>query len=395
MGRPPMPIGSHGKIHTKQLPNKVWEASARFRDHDGTTPRVRRTGRTKTAAENALKKKLVALVTEIRGKEINLDTRFRTIIDLWIEEIELAAQLGDMAEGSVRQFKSYIKNWIKPAFGALQMRELSVLGFESLVDRARDKKSYDTASSIKAVLSLICDYAVRHKALDTNLVRAMKRLSRGDQKEVRALDMNERADLLEKLEKLGQARRTDSLGRDLGLRGKVWTDLPDVVRFLLATGVRIGELAAVIGDNVDVAAKTVRIEAHIVRKQGVGLVRERYRKGSRNILLLQVPTWIMPILIRRKLASGGQGPLFSSWSDTWQDHELLGKRFREAFDEIGYGWVTSHNFRKTVAAVLDEAGLDSGVVADQLGNTRAVAERHYIPPKAANPASAAALEGML
>jgi hypothetical protein len=36
--------------------------------------------------------------------------------------------------------------------------------------------------------------------------------------------------------------------------------------------------------------------------------------------------------------------------------------------------LTGHVFRKTVATVLREADLLSGAVADQLGNTRAVAE---------------------
>jgi integrase len=61
----------------------------------------------------------------------------------------------------------------------------------------------------------------------------------------------------------------------------------------------------------------------------------------------------------------------------------------------GYGWVTSHVFRKTVATVLDEANLPITAIADQLGNTRAVAERHYRKRRVANQASADALEGML
>jgi integrase len=70
-------------------------------------------------------------------------------------------------------------------------------------------------------------------------------------------------------------------------------------------------------------------------------------------------------------------------------------RIGDTFDECGYDWVTSHVFRKTVATVLDEAGLSSGAVADQLGNTRAVAEKHYIARRVANGQAADALEGII
>jgi integrase len=41
---------------------------------------------------------------------------------------------------------------------------------------------------------------------------------------------------------------------------------------------------------------------------------------------------------------------------------------RRLFDRIGFDWVTSHTFRKTVATRLDEAGISARQVADQLGH---------------------------
>jgi integrase len=93
---------------------------------------------------------------------------------------------------------------------------------------------------------------------------------------------------------------------------------------------------------------------------------------------------------RRKLAAD-TGPLFPSWNGEWLDPSNLIHRVREAFDTSGYDWVTSHVFRKTVATVLDEAGLPIGAMADQLGNTRTVAEKHYIARRIANDHAAEAL----
>jgi integrase len=62
------------------------------------------------------------------------------------------------------------------------------------------------------------------------------------------------------------------------------------------------------------------------------------------------------MLRRRKLASAG-GPLFPAWNGKWMDPTNVMNRIQEAFAEVGFGWVTSHVFRRTVASVLDEADL--------------------------------------
>jgi integrase len=41
---------------------------------------------------------------------------------------------------------------------------------------------------------------------------------------------------------------------------------------------------------------------------------------------------------------------------------------RRLFDRVGFDWGTSHTFRKTVATRLDDAGISSRQVADQLGH---------------------------
>lgn len=396
MGRPVTPIGAWGNVNSKAIGPKKWCAETRFHNADGTYSRVERTRPTKTAAENALKEKLVRLQAEVRGTVINGETRFRRVAELWARDLDQAVAVGDMAESSARQFKSYLKNWVVPAFGALQMSECTTLAFESLIDRVYMKRSFDTASSVKTVLVLLCQYAVRHKAFAISPAASMKKLKRKSKKKIRSLDFDQRTELIAKLEKLAKERQTDVMGRDKGIRGRVWADLPDEVRVSLATGVRIGELVAILGDGIDVANRTVTVDGHVVPKSGVGLVREPYRKGgeeSHQILVLRVPDWAMPMLIRRKLASGG-GPIFTSSRDGWVDPVALGHRMRDAFDEVGFDWVTNHILRKTTAAVLDEAGLPSSVVAAQLGNSEGVVRKHYVHSKVANTGAAEALEGM-
>jgi len=67
--------------------------------------------------------------------------------------------------------------------------------------------------------------------------------------------------------------------------------------------------------------------------------------------------------------------------------------FREARDAAGLSWVTSHVFRKTCATILDEAGLTTRAVADQLGHAKpSMTQDVYMGRKIANPHAAAALE---
>lgn len=42
----------------------------------------------------------------------------------------------------------------------------------------------------------------------------------------------------------------------------------------------------------------------------------------------------------------------------------------DIFARAGYGWVTSHVYRKTVATLMDDAGLSARQAADQLGHSK-------------------------
>lgn len=393
MGRPPTPVGTYGAISARKISTSRWEAHARIRMEDGTSKQVRKRGQSRTAAENALREKLRELADEVTSGELGPDTRFARICDAWHADLVREYRLSGRSPQTPRLYGSYLRNWIKPALGELQAREILPRTCNALIQRGRGR-SYDTAKSLRAVLSAVCDYAVRQGAMKTNPVRSTERLAIGARREVQVMTLEQRLDLLEKLQAFGQSRTIDAKGRSLGRRSQVWQDLPDIVRGMLSTGPRLGELLAVAGDEVDPSAGTVLFAHHLVREPGVGLLRMANRKGNGEGILLAVPEWSVPMWRRRKLASGG-GPLFPNWHGDWMDPTQVMKRIREAMDECGFDWVTSHVWRKTVATVLDEADLPTTAIADQLGNTPTVVETHYRRKRVANQASAAALENMI
>jgi integrase len=119
---------------------------------------------------------------------------------------------------------------------------------------------------------------------------------------------------------------------------------------MLATGLRIGEALAVTWSDVDLDAGTVEVDWKLQRIKGEGLRRVQ-RLTSRDL--------------------------------------------REARDAAGFGWVTSHVFRKTCATILDEAGLSARDVADQLGHAMpSMTQDVYMGRKIANLRAAAALEAL-
>lgn len=396
MGRPPMPIGTCGAIKATELGPDLWEARAEYRDKNGKTRTIRRRRPTKTKAVNQLKADVAELIVEIRDGEISRDTRLKVVADRWHEGIELAAKAGGRSTNTARNYRGYLDNHIVKVLGELRMHEVNVTRIDNFFKAKRKAgMKYDALKSMRAVMSAVCGYAVRHGALDANPVRDVEQLIRGEaeEKEVVALDLDQRMDLLAKLERHAVERATDSKGRSIGRRGDVWNDLPDIVRAMLATGVRLGELLALDGEDFDPTARTISVRHHVVRIKGEGLVRKRNRKGNKGDLILRVPEWSVPVFRKRKLASGG-GVLFSSWNGELLDPSNTINRIRDAFGKCDYGWVTSHVFRKTVSAVLDEADLPTTAIADQLGNSPAVVERHYRRRRVANEGATGALDGM-
>ncbi len=397
MGRPPIPIGAHGAIHVVEVGPRRFEARCRWRDKDGTFRRLRRIGASKTAAEMAITQRVAELADEVCGSQIGPSTRVRTVAEAWYKEIKWEASLGDRSPDSVRTYRVCMANQVLPRLGALRLNELTVTAMDTLIKETRDQHSYATAKTVRSVLRNLCAYAVRHQALRVNLALSVGRLPPGKPKEIHVLNPDQRLDLICRLEHFAIERRTDEKGRSLGPRARVWADLPDVVRALLATGVRLGELLALTGPDFARDGKgrpIVTIAAHIVRDDGQ-LVRKAYRKGNRNQLLLQVPEWSVPMWYERS-ATAGTGPMFAAWNGGWIHPDNLGHRLRQAFDAAGYPWVTSHVFRRTVASVLDEADLPTRLIADQLGHTsEATVRRHYIAPRVGNERSAQTLETML
>jgi integrase len=93
------------------------------------------------------------------------------------------------------------------------------------------------------------------------------------------------------------------------------------------------------------------VTGKLVRQRGVGLTR----------------------IDQTKTAAGGRTiplPSFASSSGTLRDPENFNGAWRAVRDDLGMPDVTSHSFGKTVAMLIDDAGLSARIGADHLGHAK-------------------------
>ena len=170
-------------------------------------------------------------------------------------------------------------------------------------------------------------------------------------------------------------------------------DLPDLVFFMLATGVRIGEALAAVWSEVDFESGTVRITSTLVRVKGEGLLRKgtKSRAGERT---LPLPVSAVAML-RRRFMTGARmdEPLLPDVIGGFRDPANVRRELREARGQEELAWITSHTFRKTAATILDEAALSARLVADQLGHSRpSMTQDVYLARRVVDSQAAVALE---
>jgi integrase len=146
-------------------------------------------------------------------------------------------------------------------------------------------------------------------------------------------------------------------------------DLPDLLRFMLATGVRIGEALAVRWQDVDLASGVVSINGTVVRVKGVGLVRKGTKRETSE-RLLRLPDWALAMLEGRHADQSPFAAVFPDSLGGWRDRSNVGRDLRKVRKGTAYAWVKSHTARRTVATLLDGEGMSARVIADQLGHAR-------------------------
>ncbi|WP_409330827.1 phage integrase central domain-containing protein [Trujillonella humicola] len=119
MGRPPQPVGTYGRVYFVEQPSGETQARTRFRDYDGRIRMVTKVGRSRAAAERALKAELTNRQAFGRGKAVTGATRVEALADAWLEVDH------GWSTGTQRTYRSVVSKQVKPALGQLCIREVT------------------------------------------------------------------------------------------------------------------------------------------------------------------------------------------------------------------------------------------------------------------------------
>ena len=385
MGRPPLPVGTAGKVTFVALSTGQVQARAKFRDFDGRIRLVAKHGRSRAAAERALKLALTGRQMPAGGGAIAASTRVAELARLWLD-----APHG-WSTGTERTYRSVVGNQVVPALGELRLREVTTGVVSRALRAIADRHGPSAAKSSKACLSGMFRMAIEDGAVSVNPVRdSSTRISVG-KKSPRALTPEEVSTLT------GWLRANERAAA---------LDIPDLVDWMLATGCRIGEALALRhgpnGDGrplLDLDANTWEVNATVVRVPGQGLIVQPRPKTAAGWRVVAVPDFAA-VMVRDRSAGAGGIVFTAPKAKTVRDPSNASSDLRQLLDSFDceicagtgfqvepdgsfttgsrgqrlrcdqgpWSWVTSHVFRKTVATRLDEAGFTPRQVADQLGH---------------------------
>ncbi|HYQ64880.1 site-specific integrase [Actinophytocola sp.] len=361
MPRPPLPVGTHGKITTYEVEPGKFRARCGYRHYDGKVYPVERYGTSRPHAERRLKEAIRDWRAPVAAGEFGPNSRFREIAMGWLAEYERDADRGFNSWGSVDTYKNRLTTIVLPDIGELRAHEIeaSPVVLDRVCQTTRDRTSASTAKIVKSVIRNVCLFGVRAGAFETNPARDIGRIeskkARNRPARPRAMTADEVFDLLGKLDADEAA---------------VAADLPDLVRLFLATGERTGEALAADWEDFDADAKQLTMSGNVIRATGRGKIINR-GKTDNAVRPVPLADWCVRMLVNRHTALGCpvDGPIFPSSTGTIREASNVRNRAWNPFKKrAGYEWVTFRTFRKTVATLLDAAGLTARQIADILGH---------------------------
>jgi integrase len=371
MARPPLDMGTHGAISVKIHPRRagVYLAHTRFRDFDGVTRQIKRVGPTKTAAMTALQDDLQNRMGSPAQPLRPTDTVERAAL-MWLAKLDAQVAEGTRVATTADTYRQRLHSVVLPAMGQWRLREVTVGRLDAFFASLAPAHGAQSRKTARTVVSQILRLAVKHEALRDNPVRHLDPIE-GGSKPARALTAQERRNFLAWM--AGESQDREEARAQASARRR---DLPDIVTFMLGTGVRIGEALAIRPCDLDLegvpvaegdklrAVPIVAITGNIVRHRGKGLHRHSGKTAS-SLRIVPLPQFVVEMLKRRTFF-GAETPVFPAAGRdgglNWKDPNNMSTYIRDARQAAGMEWpVTSHTFRKTAATIWH----DSGVLTDR------------------------------
>ena len=369
-------IGEHGEI-TYRAKRDQWTASFYYRNSQGQRRRIEATSSSKTAARREALASLDRVMASGGLGHYSARTTFAEVAEEWYQQIARLVEQDRRSPTTLELYRRVLDLHVLPAIGDLRLSELSVARLDHFLHEKHRSASYAIAKVCRSVTSGVCGFAVRRDAMRFNPVRDVAPLEEGGRKPARAMTLEEVRRWLTVLDASEYARRKD---------------LPDLVRFLLGTGCRLGEALGVRWEDVDLVGQSVHVRRTVIRVANEGL-RTKSPKSRSGERLLGIPAWLVQLLRERRSIVTGDGPVFPDAVGGYRDSQNVERAFRAVREGTDFAWVVPHTYRKTVATLMDRGGLSARTIADQLGHSRiSMTQDVYLGRRSVDGSASLALE---
>jgi len=373
MARPRLPLGGHGRITRTQVSETVWVARARVRDLDGVTRIVERrtpvgsVDRYGARAEAALVEALSDRVAP-SAEDLTADSTLSAVWGVYRSQLESDGR----ALRTLDRY-DYVAARILVGLGGVRVREATTQRLDHFVRALAESNGPSVARTARVLLSGVFKTAARYGAVTHNPVRDVSPV-RTQRTASRALTADDVAAILRGL-RTSPRPLPPRAGAPEGARTTVAAyaaeaDLVDLVTVLAATGCRISEVLGLRWSDVDLDAATLAVTGRVISVRGRGLLRENTTKSEAGRRVLPLPAFALAVLLARQVAAEANphDVVFPSSVGTLRDPDGVSKQWRRVRGALGYGWVTTHTFRRTLATIIDAQGMTARVGADQLGH---------------------------
>ena len=356
-----------------------WVAQARYRDVDGRTRQIERTGRTKQKAEDLLRTAMRDRIKPAGAHELGPETRLADLADVWWDEFSRSSG----SNGTLRRYETVLHKYVIASLGGWMIREVSVSKLDRFIKQTTRLNGYSNASIAAVLLTGMFAMAARHDALETNPMKSVAPVDEPDH-EVVIFSLEDVAELREILARWDVS--PDASGRPRG------SDLSDPVDFFLGTGCRPGEVFALMWEDVDFTAQPITVDIHRTmakNREGKWTLQNKTKTGAGRRLSL--PSFVGKMLLRRRVEAYSE-LVFPSSTLTPRIPDNFRVQWHAALKGTRFEGRVPKQFRATVAtAIRDMAGLERA--QHQLGHSSySTTEQSYLPPVVLVPDSTAILE---
>ncbi len=358
MARPQIRAGELGRMVVAVLPSGRYRARASIRDDSGTLRRLAAVADTEDKARADFRRQAMTMTAGGSGA-LSPSSSIAEAVELWLSQVLTRAKAGSLAYSTYESYETTARVILVPRCGGVRLDQLTVGRCDRILQRILEEETVSKARRARAVLSLVCGYAVRDDALERNPVRDVQRLPTSLRKESALTP-----DQINGIRKLMQQWRVT---RDDGPRPN-YRALIDGMDIMLGTSLRIGECLALRRCDVDMTTQppTLVVNGTIVSNTTQGTHRNNSPKRSRQQRSIALPS-MAAAAVRRRLALAGPDPeafLFPTKtlrSLSVSNYERLLRSFvadeRTALVALGtdVDEYTTHLYRRTAATLIERA----------------------------------------